>query len=229
MSDNVWFVFKTLIKIPVYTAIVYIIFNCFMFGGAYFKMLGASHAIEMMVLEDNFISDSNLDILREDNGFLSSLITRITPRLYVVDVKESDFVEANPYDSGYILDANLSAEDADGVDVGIEGTRIDGVATRRTQFGEMRVCGIVWEYHWIMPLLPSEQTNRFIEFNNTTNQAVGGWDNFNRTPGTDSPISTVDAGTLANRREEKADLGTFEIRFLYKVPGLKYYADMDNP
>lgn len=221
MSEQVIFIFKTLIKIPVYTLIVYIVFNCFAFGGAYFKMLGASHAIEMMVIEDNFLTQTNREIIAPNgteaygnaNSFVGSLVTGITPRVTVIDCVEGD----DPLNDNSIA---CSAEIDNRIDVigNVDATTVrvrHSEDTNRTQFGTMRTCGIIWQYQFILPLVPHRAVSE-------GQDAVGGWDRFNNGGG-DSYLD-IDEATADNLRRNQ--IGTFNIEFLYHIPGMKYYADL---
>lgn len=55
MSDAVKFVFKSLIKVPCYVAIVYIIANLVFMGIFYFKFLGLSYTVMQTAMENNYI------------------------------------------------------------------------------------------------------------------------------------------------------------------------------
>lgn len=75
MSDNVKFIFKTLIKIPVIILVVYAVFNVFAFSLSYFKMLGFSYVAMQTAVENNYIPD-------EERGTLESYLNNMeTPML----------------------------------------------------------------------------------------------------------------------------------------------------
>lgn len=58
VDGTVKFIFKTLVKVPIYILVSYLIFNVFAFGLSYFKMLGLSYVAMQTAVENNFIPDS---------------------------------------------------------------------------------------------------------------------------------------------------------------------------
>lgn len=72
MSDNVKFIFKTLIKIPVIILVVYAIFNVFAFSLSYFKLLGFSYVAMQTAVENNYIPEEEKKTL---NAYLDSMET----------------------------------------------------------------------------------------------------------------------------------------------------------
>ena len=217
MSDGVTFIFKTLIKVPIYTFVIYFVFNCFTFAGSYFKMLGVSHIVEMTVIENNYLPENEYNILTE---YISKLTTKLNPDIYLVDSTE-DRPHSDDYDDEYCAYQHYGS-----------GLSTDtSKAAERTQFGEIHTCGIIWNYKFILPLIPTEQADAIKNSGrlnpNSTTKAVGGLTEFKGSlSGTSTMPSNPDT-YLESAREQKEDWGTMTIRFLYKVPGLKYYADMD--
>lgn len=69
MTDTVKFIFKTLIKVPVFIAIAFIILNLVAFGLSYFKVLGASFVVLQTAVENNYIPAAEKDSL---NNYLKS-------------------------------------------------------------------------------------------------------------------------------------------------------------
>ena len=61
MSDNVKFIFMTLIKVPCIIFVAFFIFNIFAFFFIYFKMLGFSYVVMQEVVENNYITASQRD------------------------------------------------------------------------------------------------------------------------------------------------------------------------
>lgn len=55
MSDTVKFIFKTLLRVPILIIVAYVIFNIFVFGLSYFKMLGLSYVALQTAVENNYI------------------------------------------------------------------------------------------------------------------------------------------------------------------------------
>lgn len=255
MSDGVSFIFKTLIKVPVYTVIVYLVFNCFTFGSAYFKMLGASHTIEMMVLEDNYLTDTTRNILisgsdtstsGNPSSFLGTLVTKITPEVYIIDgvsgTNDNNIVTESSLNNMFTISAipkfsvNNSAKDSAGVNYVRAYAKANGSGTvvnagggsaldHRTQFGTIRVCGLIWKYKFVLPLIPTELNPSYTAGNKNNINAVGGLNGFlNNTD--DIELQYGNGGQIETKLKAKEEVGTITIQFLFKVPGLKYYADM---
>ena len=70
MSDDVKFIFQTLIKVPVIIFEIYLVFNVFCFMFIYFKTLGISYVVMQTVVENNYIPQSDMASL---NGYISQL------------------------------------------------------------------------------------------------------------------------------------------------------------
>lgn len=79
-------VFKTLIKVPIYIAVIYLVFNLFSFAISYFRLLGVSYTIQNVVLENNYIPAAELSQI---NSQLSSMETAILTNIQVVNVGEA--------------------------------------------------------------------------------------------------------------------------------------------
>lgn len=78
MSDDVKFIFKTLIKVPVIIFELYLVFNIFCFMFIYFKTLGIQYVVMQTVVENNYIPQTEMAQL---NNFLGDLkdITFVLP------------------------------------------------------------------------------------------------------------------------------------------------------
>lgn len=63
MEDGVKYIFKTLIKVPVFIVAAYFIFNIFAFCFIYFKMLGASYIVMQTAVENNYLPTTELTTL----------------------------------------------------------------------------------------------------------------------------------------------------------------------
>ena len=63
MSENVKFIFKTLIKVPIIILVTYAIFNLFAFSLSYFKMLGVSYVAMQTAVENNYIPTTEWNTL----------------------------------------------------------------------------------------------------------------------------------------------------------------------
>lgn len=59
MSEDVRFIFKTLIKVPIIIFEFYLVFNIFCFMFIYFKTLGIQYVVMQNVVENNYIPASD--------------------------------------------------------------------------------------------------------------------------------------------------------------------------
>lgn len=73
MSDDVKFIFKTLIKVPVIIFESYLIFNLFCFMFIFFKTLGIQYVVMQTVVENNYIPASDLTKLEDYLGDLEQI------------------------------------------------------------------------------------------------------------------------------------------------------------
>lgn len=71
MSDDVKFIFQTLIKVPVIIFEIYLVFNVFCFMFIYFKTLGISYVVMQTVVENNYIPQEDMNNL---NGYINQLL-----------------------------------------------------------------------------------------------------------------------------------------------------------
>lgn len=83
MDGTVKFIFKTLIKVPIYILVSYLIFNIFAFGLSYFKMLGLSYVAMQTAVENNFIPDTEKASL--ENYMQNTLETDILQNVSFTD------------------------------------------------------------------------------------------------------------------------------------------------
>ena len=65
MADNVKFIFKTLIKVPIIILVCYLVLNLFAFTITYFKVVGISYVAMQTAVENNFIPQDEMDIITE--------------------------------------------------------------------------------------------------------------------------------------------------------------------
>jgi len=64
LGDSVKFIFKTLIKVPIFIMVTYIIFNIFAFSITYFRLLGFSQVLVQTAVRNNFIPPEEFIILQ---------------------------------------------------------------------------------------------------------------------------------------------------------------------
>lgn len=78
MAENVKFIFKSLIKVPVIILVVYAVFNVFAFSLSYFKILGFSYVAMQTVVENNYIPEQERNTL---DTYLNSMETSMLENL----------------------------------------------------------------------------------------------------------------------------------------------------
>lgn len=84
MSDSVKFIFKCIIKVPIFIMISYFIANLFFFSLFYFKFLGISYSVMQTALENNYLPPTEKTALEKslksiyqyDDGSTSKVIPR---------------------------------------------------------------------------------------------------------------------------------------------------------
>lgn len=78
-TDEIKFIFKTLIKVPCIIMVMYLCFNIFAFSITYFRMLGASYAVMQTALENNYLPPSERkDLEAYIQGFETENVKNIT-------------------------------------------------------------------------------------------------------------------------------------------------------
>lgn len=95
MEDNVKFIFKTLIKVPVIILISYAIFNIFAFSFSYFRLLGFSYVAMQTAVENNYIPEEEMNTL---TNYLNSLETDVLTDLSIfcdTDISTSNTADNN--------------------------------------------------------------------------------------------------------------------------------------
>ena len=74
MADNVKFIFKTLLKVPIIIFVIYAVFNVFAFSLSYFKILGFSYVAMQTAVENSYIPEQEMNTLE---NYLFSLQTEM--------------------------------------------------------------------------------------------------------------------------------------------------------
>ena len=201
MADNVKFIFKSLIKVPIFIFVAFFIFNIFTFFFIYFKMLGISYVVMQTAVENNYLPQQELTTL---NKYMTSLnkISYVENAHIVVD---NDTSGATLYNgSGNYLDENGNAK----------ALKSDGHnSVTRRQYGNYIVTGVYCKYRIIWPL-------QYVETMHDTTAGVAGMND-----GNNNKVETSNT-TLANRRSDSRHAVLIPIKLVYTIPGLKYYPDL---
>lgn len=82
MSDTVKSVFKILIKVPIIIGVVFLVFDVFAFVTSYFRLLSVSYTIQNVVIENNYIPDSEANSI---NDYLDGLETTMLRDVRIVN------------------------------------------------------------------------------------------------------------------------------------------------
>ena len=134
MSDQVKFIFKTLIKVPIIIAVTYLIFNVFAFTYTYFRLMGFSYVVMQTAVENNYIPYDPGNAYSEGKTLV-------------------DYVQNN-FNTGVVTDIRIGCDtdvdaDPDCNDI----THDDGNQNRRVQYGTPIKITVSAKYNFIFPLI----------------------------------------------------------------------------
>ena len=202
MSDEVKNIFKILIKVPLIILVAYLVLNAFAFAFVYFKLLGASYAVMQVAIENNYLPDREYQTLEK----------------YVEDFNNIKFVnEAHV----------ITSSDSDAT----HATR--GNNTSRKQYGATVVVGVSAKYKMIWPLTYTQTIKE--DSTVSKDQRINKKIEEGSVPGINSGRSLEfkddtqldgDDGDREKAATKTDSNGNQMFRFVYTVPGLKYYPDM---
>ena len=204
MTDSVKFIFKTLIKVPIFIFVAFLILNIFAIAFIYFKMLGLSYVVMQTAVENNYLPDSEVSMILSYLNEMSNGIEMVTDAGIVIEQSST------PTGSGYVVKAN-------GTDYVVVNTYagggLSGGALTRHQYGREVVCGVYCNYKIIWPLDYRYTGNRSAIVNSADGQY------------TYQDVQGYKAGAQTHTSYISA-FANLPIAIVYKVPGLKYYPDM---
>lgn len=133
MQDDVKFIFKSLIKVPVIIFEVYFVFNIFCLMFIFFKTLGYSYVVMQTVVENNYVPAQEVQSLGNALGELENISFVGDGNAYIV-VDGEAVTRSNPTGNG---------------------------KNNRTQYGTVKKCGVTVNYTIQWPLRPDEQTSDY--------------------------------------------------------------------
>lgn len=137
MSDEIKFIFKTLIKVPCIIFVAFFILNVFSFFFIYFKALGMSYVVMQTAAENNYLPPSELtQIVTSLNGWTINI--------------------ANLEDAGVIVSASGTEINTTGD--AQAGSTSEADARHKRQYGSSVTCGVYCDYTIIWPLDYRETT-----------------------------------------------------------------------
>lgn len=200
MQDEVKFIFKTLLKVPIIILVSFFILNIFAFFFIYFKVLGTSYVVMQVAVENNYLPTSELVELYNYVNEWNNIPMCSNASIVVYDDGTNVYSMANASDTS--------------------ATYGDNDARTRKQYGKTVTCGVTCDYTLIWPLSYRE-TIAGAELD-----AVGGSTD---TAGVDGLNGNnfngfKDSTELDQMRQDKQS--HIPITITYTVPGLKYYPDM---
>ena len=221
MSDSVKFIFMTLIKVPCIIFGAFFIFNIFAFFFIYFKMLGFSYVVMQEVVENNYITPSQVNQINAQFQEIDAIPLAENTNIIVGLSTEVDgsgrTIPAcyNKNTGGVVLASNISSS------ASLSGRS----ALQKTQYGASKTVGVHCDYTIVWPL----SYNNAMSTTGRDGVGVDGNDG-----GLYNPIETTYNGdsfedNMDAHSGDVTDRGlkvTIPLNIYYTVPGLKYYADM---
>lgn len=220
MSDNVKFIFMTLIKVPCVIFVSFFIFNIFAFFFIYFKMLGFSYVVMQEVVENNYITPTqvnqiNLQFQEVDAIPLADNTNIIVGLSTQLDASGNNIPACYDKNTGN----NVLA-----TDISQNAALIGSSATTRTQYGTQKTVGVHCDYTIVWPL----------SYNNSMTSTGRGGTGVNGNNG--STYNTVRSNYTGDVYEDNMNVASGDVtdrghkvsiplNIYYTVPGLKYYAD----
>lgn len=137
MDDyDVKFIFKTLVKVPIWIMVAFSIINVFAFTTSYFRIVGASYTLQQTVMDNNFLTQADLNSF---NTYLDTLETA-----YLTDIHVVINTDAGGVDTDRTTFINERKQYGNVVDVGVASTYkfIMPLDIRQQTVGEKGVQGI---------------------------------------------------------------------------------------
>lgn len=137
MTDNVKFIFKTLLKVPIIILVSFAVLNVFAFALSYFKLLGVAYVSMQTAIENNYIP------VQEKTTLEQYLVAQETSML------ENTSLTCITGDAATSVDPHTLAPYDDSYNI-------------RYQYGAPMTITVSAHYRFVWPLMPSEQTSNGI-------------------------------------------------------------------
>lgn len=148
MESEIKYIFKTLLRVPIFIFASYFIFNLFAFTVTYFRLMSVSQMVMQVAVENNYLPEEELNTLE---AYLDGL--------------ESDMLQNAKIVVGVNGDEYLTTDSPQ------LGTEQD--ARYKRQYGKEVTCGVSAQYVFIWPLMPKQQISG--EFNGIDGTGFGGY------------------------------------------------------
>ena len=81
MADEVKFIFKSLMKVPIIILVCYLVLNILVFAFSYFRLMGVSYVIMQTAVENNYLPAQELNSL---NAYAAGMVTGFLDNISVV-------------------------------------------------------------------------------------------------------------------------------------------------
>lgn len=133
---SVGFIFKTLVKVPIYIMVGFTMLNILAFTISYFRIVGASYTLQQTVMDNNFLTQSDLDSYE---SYLDTLETA-----YLKDIHLVINTDAGDVDTTRTTFINDRQQYGNVVDIGVASTYsfIMPLDVRQMTVGEVGVQGM---------------------------------------------------------------------------------------
>lgn len=206
-------VFKTLLKVPCYIVIGYLVMNIVMFAAYYIKALGLSYAVMQVAVENNYIPEQELMVLSDTMSAIGSQVT-YDENGNPVSTNGNDTLNISSVsDFGMFIDTDSSTATAEELysnnNTFENGTRITEASNNnRRQYGKPITVGIGYMYHPVLPIPSGNTANNQNVYSDDINASANIMEYEN--------VSVDSNGNALS----------IPITITYRVPGLKYYPDM---
>lgn len=225
MNDEVKFIFKTLIKVPVIIIISYLIFNIVMFINFYFRGLGTSYLIMQEVAINNYIPATDRGSITEiartfenydkeasfDNETNKSITSDLIDAVVIGVNNEGSFQTNEQIQDTIRAKAPSGNTHSDNLSFIYNGALADDDAIgRKVQYGTPIQCYFAYNFVFQMPLT----------------HGVSGLEGSTEDDGNENYITAADKAHTSNLENNSNGGFRTVVVFAYKVPALKYYPDI---
>ena len=220
MTDGVKFIFKTLIKVPVYIVAAFGVFNIFAFCFIYFRMLGVSYVVQQTAIENNYLPKQQVNTLMNYIGSIQDI--EMVDHVGVIigeageDTGDYVFITPDTYNSSYPTSSPLFSTKGSGNAPTIN-------ALEKRQYGGTVTVGVCARYKFVWPL------------DHDVVEGIGGPSGNNGADVNAGRDTALNKGNLSDNLDANSARGTnagdegyenTNIVITYVVPGLKYYPDL---
>ena len=224
MEGGVKFIFKTLIKVPVYIYAAFLVFNIFAFCFIYFKMLGFSYLVQQTAVENNYLPKEQMDSFAEYLTDFDNSVAMVENCNIIISDKYDADKDTNP-----VSTLGLNRTTSGGTPKYVaKATKVD--ALQRKQYGADVTIGVTCNYVWVWPLdyrnTKADGIDSSYDGADIAGGVLGGYDS-SANPDTRTMAGTGNMITdMRVNNKGSATTDTPNIVIMYTVPGLKYYPDI---